>query len=315
MNLRTHIPLRPARKQISYSEKIVLFGSCFSENIGDKLTYFQFQAIQNPFGILFHPKAIENLVQQSIEKRTYTEKEVFFLNERWHCFAAHSSLSNPEKEVHVKRLNTTLEQTRKTIKSADVVVITLGTAWVYRNIETKAIVANCHKVPQKMFTKELLSVEEIRQSLQNIYTLCKGLNSSTRFILTVSPIRHIKDGFIENQQSKSHLINAVHQFIKNKRDASYFPSFEIMMDELRDYRFYKEDMIHPNTTAINYIWEKFSEVWIDTDAQKTMETVAAIQKGLAHKPFNPASEKHQLFLKKLAQKKETLQQAFPHMLF
>ncbi len=315
MNLRTQIPLHPASDQINYTKKMVLFGSCFSKNIGDKLEYHKFQAVQNPFGILFHPKAIENLIQQSIEKKTYTEKDVFFHNEQWHCFTAHSALSNPDKEVLLARLNSALEQTYLNIKSTDIIIITLGTAWVYRNINSKAIVANCHKVPQKMFTKELLSVKELWNSLQNIYNLCKGVNPNTRFIVTVSPIRHLKDGFIENQQSKSHLISAVHQFVKNNRDLFYFPSYEIMMDELRDYRFYKEDMIHPNTTAIHYIWEKFSKVWIDTEAQKTMEAVAAIQKGLAHRPFNPTSEKHQIFLKKLTQKKETLQKAFPHMIF
>ncbi|MBL4904946.1 MAG: GSCFA domain-containing protein, partial [Flavobacteriaceae bacterium] len=175
-------------------------------------------------------------------------------------------------------------------------------------------VANCHKVPQKKFLKELLTVDEIVMSLEAMIALVKGVNPTVKILFTVSPVRHLKDGFVENQQSKAHLITAIQQVIDG-RDALYFPSFEIVMDELRDYRFYAEDLIHPNKTAINYIWERFSTAWITDAAQDTMQEVEAIQRGLNHRPFNEQSEEHQQFLSALQDKIVKLQQQFPIISF
>ena len=169
-------------------------------------------------------------------------------------------------------------------------------------------------MPQKKFLKELLPVDEITENLDAIVSLIKSVNPNASTLFTVSPVRHLKDGFIQKQQSKSHLISAVHQVI-NSRNVSYFPSYEIMMDELRDYRFYAEDMIHPNQTAINYIWERFSEVWVSDKAKKTMQEVANIQNGLLHRPFNPNSTQHQQFLENLSLKIEKLQKEYPFIHF
>ena len=265
-------------------------------------------------GILFHPIAIENLICNAINKKTYTEKDVFFHNERWHCFDAHSIISNPNKEALLTNLNHTILSTNKQVHNATHLAITLGTSWVYRHVETDTIVANCHKIPQKKFLKEVLSIDQITQSLEAIIALIKSVNNDVNILFTVSPVRHLKDGFIENQQSKAHLIAAIHQVL-NGGNASYFPSYEIMMDELRDYRFYAEDMLHPNQTAINYIWEKFTNSWISEEAKIIMQEVAAIQRGLAHRPFNEDSEQHQQFLKTLQQKTETLQKSVPSIVF
>ncbi|WP_158847309.1 GSCFA domain-containing protein [Algibacter sp. L1A34] len=314
MKLQTQIPfLSQENNQIDYKSKILLFGSCFSDNIGKKLDYFKFENGQNPFGILFHPKAIENLIENAIQDKVYSGDDVFFHNEQWHCFDAHSKLSNSFKDVLVDKLNLQAESTKNQLKNASHIVITLGTAWVYNLIETNSIVANCHKIPQKQFNKTLLSVEEITTSLKNILSQIRSLNNSAIVIFTVSPVRHIKDGFVENTQSKSHLLTAIHQVISQK--SFYFPSYEIMMDELRDYRFYTEDMIHPNATAINYIWEKFQQVWISNDALNIMQAVDVVQKGIKHKAFNPNSEAHLKFLQQLENKKETLQSQFPNMVF
>ncbi|MCL5127665.1 GSCFA domain-containing protein [Algibacter sp. L4_22] len=314
MKLQTQIPfLSQENNQIDYKSKILLFGSCFSDNIGKKLDYFKFENGQNPFGILFHPKAIENLIENAIQDKVYSGDDVFFHNEQWHCFDAHSKLSNSFKDVLVDKLNLQAESTKNQLKNASHIVITLGTAWVYNLIETNSIVANCHKIPQKQFNKTLLSVEEITTSLKNILSQIRSLNNSAIVIFTVSPVRHIKDGFVENTQSKSHLLTAIHQVISQK--SFYFPSYEIMMDELRDYRFYTEDMIHPNATAINYIWEKFQQVWISNDALNIMQAVDVVQKGIKHKAFNPNSEAHLKFLQQLENKKETLQSQFPSMVF
>ncbi|MDV7186128.1 GSCFA domain-containing protein [Lutibacter sp. TH_r2] len=299
MNFRTNIQLKPERNQIDYSSKLLLIGSCFSENISKKLDYFKFQAKSNPFGILYNPIAIENLITNAINEKQYSEKDIFQLNERWHCFDAHSDCSSTSKKGILSNLNTQITSTKKQLKNTSHLIITLGTARVYRHIESDIIVGNCHKIPQKKFLQELLSVKQIIASLENIVTLIKTENASINIIFTVSPIRHLKDGFIENMQSKSHLISAIQQLVDQRKQLYYFPSYEIMMDDLRDYRFYKSDMIHPNNVAINYIWEQFQNVWIYKKSLTLMKEVEAIQKGLAHKPFNPDSTKHKEFLEKL----------------
>tara|TARA_R110002051_G_scaffold139763_1_gene212442 strand:+ start:2430 stop:3377 length:948 start_codon:yes stop_codon:yes gene_type:complete len=315
MKLQTQVPLKKAENQIDYTSKLLLLGSCFIENIGNKLAYYKFQVLQNPFGILFHPLAIENLISRSIHQKKYEEDEIFFLNERWHCFDAHSDLSSSSKENLLENLNSILIDTKHQINNASHLIITLGTSWVYKNKGNGREVANCHKVQQKEFVKELLSLEKIVQSLEKIIDQIQSVNTNVEIIFTLSPVRHLKDGFVENQQSKAHLIIAIHQIIKQKKNIIYFPSFEIMMDELRDYRFYANDMVHPNDLAIEYIWEKFREVWISEISYSTMDEVAAIKKGLQHRPFNPDSESYQKFLQQLSKKIDVLQNQFPFIEF
>ena len=314
MKLQTHIKLKKQEHSlIDYNAKLLLFGSCFSENIGNKFEYFKFQSISNPFGILFHPKAIENLVLRAIQQTEYVESDVFFHNEQWHCFDAHSQHSNVSKEKILSDLNTQIQLANQQILESTHIIITLGTSWVYKLVESDKIVANCHKVPQKEFSKILLSIEEIKQSLQSIIESVQSVNKNASIVFTVSPVRHIKDGFVENTLSKSHLISAIHQVTNSQ--VSYFPSFEIMLDELRDYRFYKSDMLHPNETAVEYIWQKFQHVWIASDALKTMGDVDVVQKGLKHKPFNENSEAHQKFLQQLKKKQTALSSHYQHVIF
>ena len=320
MNLQTKIPLLPQRfNQIDYNSKVLLLGSCFSENIGGKFQYFKFRSLQNPFGIQFHPLAIEQLITDAINQKEYTQKDIFFHNEQWHCFDAHSRLSHTSKDELLSQLNRGISDAYAYLKQASHIIITLGTAWAYRYIETDQYVANCHKIPQKKFLKELLSIDQISESLEAIVSLVKSVNTEVNFIFTISPVRHIKDGLVENTLSKSHLITAIHQFLKDKRSQSgveaYFPSYEIMMDELRDYRFYKEDMLHPNRLSIDYVWEKFASVWLHQDTQQTMNEVDTIQKGLAHKPFNPESEAHQKFIENLEVKILQLKNNYTHIEF
>ncbi len=316
MKLQTNIPLKKQHHNIiNYESKLLLLGSCFVENIGDKFDYFKFQSLQNPFGILYHPKAIENLILNAINEKVYDEGDVFYHNERWHCFDAHSDLSSTSKKELLSNLNDAIKQTNQQINKSTHIIITLGTAWAYRFIETDTIVANCHKVPQKKFLKKIQYVKSIIESLEAIIELIKSVNPKVLILFTVSPIRHIKDGFVENMQSKSHLITAIHQVIEPRNNVHYFPSYEIMMDELRDYRFYAEDMLHPNKIAINYIWECFQSVWISSESIKTMDEVDTVQKGLNHKPFNTESEQHQTFLQNLELKKSKLQSQFPHIIF
>lgn len=321
MKLQTQIPLeKHPNHLIGYDSNCLLLGSCFVENMGDKLDYFKFQNLQNPFGIIFNPRSIENLITNAIQEKEYSETDIFFSNEQWHCYDAHSKLSHTSKESLLLSLNQNSKALKQQIHDSTHVIITLGTAWVYKLNTTNQIVANCHKVPQGHFTKVLLSIQEISEALKRIVENIQGVNPNARFIITVSPIRHIKDGFIENTRSKAHLISAIHEFLDQQasivnQQSFYFPSYEIMMDELRDYRFYAEDMLHPNTTAVNYIWEKFLQVWISSQALKTMSEVEAVQKGMHHKPFKPDAEAYEKFLQQLEAKKAELQTQFPHISF
>lgn len=320
MKLQTEIPLNPEENQIDYSSKILLLGSCFSENIGAKFDYFKFQNLQNPFGVIFNPASIEKLVVRAIENTAFTEEDIFQHNGIWKCFETHSELSSLQKDQFLQNLNNALQNLREALLTSTHIIFTFGTSWVYRDIEKNAIVANCHKLPQQNFTKELLSIDAILKSIQNIFSKISEVNPAATIINTVSPVRHIKDGFAENSLSKAHLIAAIHHF-KNQKptivnlQSSYFPSFEIMMDELRDYRFYAEDMLHPNNTAIEIIWRKFSEVWIATETNSLQKEISSIQSGLLHRPFNPQSEGHHQFSEKLQHKIASLQKLFPHIKF
>jgi hypothetical protein len=315
MNFRTQIPISKTSHPIGYDSKVVSLGSCFAVNMSEKFDYFKFRNTANPFGILYHPLAIEKFIGFAINRTEFTEKDIFFHNERWHSFDAHSDLSCADKSDMLDNLNSFTEFANTQITDATHIIITLGTAWVYTDIDSGESVANCHKMPQKQFAKELLSAEAIGKSLGNIISLLKSQNPEIHIIFTVSPVRHIKDGFVENQWSKSNLISASHQILQDQPVADYFPSYEIMMDELRDYRFYAEDMLHPNQVAIDYIWERFSQTCISAEALSVMEEIGNIQKGLAHKSFNPDSVQHRDFLQKLQGRIAELQSRHNHIAF
>lgn len=319
MQFRTQIPISKTNNPIDYNSKIISIGSCFAENIAEKFDYFKFQNETNPFGIIFNPVSIDKIISRIIKQELYTEKDVFFYNERWHSYEVHSDLSNRDRQELLETLNKAISETYKHLKEATHIIITFGTSWIYRNIESNEIVANCHKVPQKQFSKELLPVDVIQKSIQNTIDCIVSLNPGINFIFTVSPVRHIKDGFAENQLSKSHLFAALHQVLKTHHSQlityNYFPSYEIMMDELRDYRFYAEDMLHPNQIAIDYIWKLFSENYISETSILTMQEVSEIQKSLLHRSFNPESEQHQKFLAKLQEKIKGIEKKGLHIRF
>ena len=302
---------------IDYNAQIVSIGSCFAENISSKLSYFQFRNKSNPWGILFHPLAIEKLFDSAVNKRDFSEEDAFCHQEVWSSFDVHSALNALSKQELLENLQKQTSQTAQSLKSATHIVITLGTAWVYWHKSTEKYVANCHKIPQKEFEKRLLSIDEIVHSLNNMVSLVRKINPDCQFIFTISPVRHIKDGIVENQQSKAHLIAALHEFLHQQNTDSlyYFPSYEIVMDELRDYRFYAEDMLHPNETAIAYIWQKFVETCIDKSVWDDMKKVDEIRKSLNHKPFNAHTSAHQKFIGNLNRKIALCQQKYPFMDF
>lgn len=314
MQFRTQIPISKSDHPIGYDSEVVSLGSCFAEHMAAKFEYFQFRQTVNPFGILFHPKAIARLVGFAESNEVFSEADVFFHNGRWHCFDAHSDLSDASQLRLIDNLNYAVGRLRQKLQQATHIIITYGTAWVYRDIVSQNEVANCHKLPQSHFSKELLSVQAITQSIENTVAAIKGCNPGAEIIFTISPVRHLKDGFVENQRSKANLVSALHGVLENQ-PGSYFPSYEIVMDELRDYRFYAEDMVHPNTVAIDYIWQRFAETHIAAPAFAVMEKVAGIRKSLAHRPFDPGSASHKQFLLKLQAAIDALKQQYPHMDF
>ena len=319
MELQTHMALQGAENRIDYQSRLLLLGSCFVENIGGKLDRFKFRSLQNPFGILFHPLALETLIERAMEGREYLSSEIFEQEGIWYCFDAHSQLRATKGHELLALLNKRLVDTREVLESASHIIITLGTAWVYDHRDSGKTVANCHKRPQREFDKRLLSVDQIASSLERLLALVGKVNPGIQPIFTISPVRHLKDGFVENQRSKAHLISALHQVLEGQGPGpakpAYFPSYEIVMDELRDYRFYGRDMVHPNELAIDYVWEAFQRSWVAPECISIMREVDNLQKGLGHRPFNPDSLEHQKFREALRKKIAYLQEAYPFMKF
>ncbi len=295
MKLQTTLNI-PSDFSIDYSSKIISLGSCFSENIGGLLVYHKFDILVNPLGILFHSEAIKNLIERAVHQKYYTQEDTIFYNNRWISLEAHSSLSRDSQEALLKDLNKSLDVIYQSLKTATHLFITLGTAWVYTYKKTDKIVANCHKIPQREFDKRLLSIEEITEDINQITSLVKSINPTITIAFSVSPVRHLKDGFIENQRGKAHLLTAIHKSLETN-DTHYIPAYEIVMDELRDYRFYAEDMVHPNELAIKYIWEKFIHSYMDEKTQLLLNKVNAVQKALEHKPLFPNTPQYEAFKK------------------
>ena len=312
------LTLSPKKSEtsISYSSQLFLMGSCFVENIGQKLAYHKLRTSINPFGIVFHPVALENLLQRIVEQRKFNEDDIFYYNEQWHCFEVHSELSHSDQAHFLDTLNTQLKVSFEQLKQATHVVLTFGTAWGYIRKENEQLVANCHKIPQQHFNKQLSSVIDLESSFKRCFELIHQLNPKAQIITTISPVRHVKDGIIENNRSKAHLLAALHQSIESSALFSYYPAYELVMDCLRDYRFYKADLVHPNDLAIEYIWEHFMHSYLhERDTQKTLKQVGEIQRGLDHKPFNSQSEAHRKFTTSLLKKMKSLKSDYPFISF
>ncbi len=314
MKFRTEIIIQKQNNQIDYKSGIVLFGSCFTENMEKHLSYFKFQNISNSHGILFNPKSIETAINDCVTKKEYSQNDLQYFNDTWLSFNHHTKFSSVYLTKILHQINNNIAQTNKALTTASHILITLGTSWVYRNKETNDFVANCHKIPQKRFDKEMLSVDQIIKILESIIKNIKQINNKAIVIFTVSPIRHLRDGFVENTRSKANLHSAIHSVIDLKT-TYYFPSFEIMMDDLRDYRFYDSDLLHPTESAMEYIWDKFKNSWISENSYSLMKKINRIQKSLLHKPFREDSENHQEFLKKLSNKINQVTKLHKHIKF
>ncbi len=313
----TPIPIKNNPKPIDYHSRIFSMGSCFAVNIAEKFAQSKFISNVNPFGILFHPLAIDEIFHRIKNDAFFTESDIFAHNQLWQTYSVHSSLSQNNAESFLADLHLRMQNTKQEIQSASHVFITYGTSWVYRNIHSAEVVANCHKVPGQNFHKEILSVDVIEAAINSTISSILELNPSVQITFTISPVRHFKDGIVENQRSKSHLFAALHSVLENYESTQidYFPSYEIVMDELRDYRFYSKDLLHPNQIAIDYIWERFVATNILPSAQILMNQIIDIQKALAHRPIVASSAQHASRLKTIHSKIFDLQKLYAHICF
>lgn len=292
MDFRTTFDIPKSDFLLKHNRSILLLGSCFTENIGNYLRQFQFKAFSNPFGIIYNPISIFNSIKIIAEKKSYTEESLVRKNELFFSFDFHGSFSSVQKEETLLTINNAVQNANAHLFSSEIIIITFGSAYVYEHKETNRVVANCHKLPGNTFNKRLLSVGDIVKE----YTTIAGLLQGKQVIFTVSPVRHWRDGAMENQRSKSILIEAVHQLISLHPNIHYFPAYEIMMDELRDYRFYEEDMLHPNKVAIKYIWKRFGDTYFEENTVQINKRIEKINLLLQHRIKHPNTQEQRDFM-------------------
>ena len=292
MKLSTQVSIPKSRTTISHQNPILLIGSCFSQNIGNKLIDHKFDVHVNPHGIIFNPISVVNSLKRIADHEAYTAEELQQYDNKWFSFNHHSSFSSFDKTQCLKGISTALTEAHNHLQKTKTIFITLGSAWVYE-YEDIGIVANCHKIPNKNFSKRLLSVEEILNAFESIQADLECYN----VVFTVSPVRHSKDGLHENNLSKSTLHLAINNLVEQHPNCTYFPAYELVIDELRDYRFYKDDLVHPTNFAVNYVWAKFSDCYLNESTIALNTAIQKIKAAVHHKPFNFNSEAHQTFIK------------------
>jgi len=281
-----------------------MMGSCFVENISTKMSGAGFDIDVNPFGVTYNPLSLSQNLNRLMDDKPYTESELFRDKDLYHSFSHHSRFSGTNLSGTLEKINSRLEYSSAFLRKSTLLVITFGTAFVYRLRATGTIVSNCHKLPASLFIHERICLDDIVTEWNNLIERLKRFFApGIKILFTVSPLRYLKDGFYENQLSKATLLLAIEKLIRENSDTYYFPSYEIMMDDLRDYRFYAEDLIHPSQQAIDYIWEKFSEAYFDKETQKIVREFESIEQALNHKPFYPESEEYKSFMKKIEDKK------------
>lgn len=305
MKFRTEVnPIKPDW-DISHKDKTVFIGSCFTENIGNKFAEAGFETNVNPFGILYNPLSICECLNRVAENKHFTEDELIKVGEFWKSYSHHGDFRSTDKEQCLQLINTAIDYSHSFLSEARFVILTLGTAWTYWLKEESRLLANCHKLPSNLIERRLCDCETIVEALVSSFELCRRKNPQLQFILTVSPIRHWKEGYRDNMLSKSVLHIAVDRFCE-KTSSIYFPSYEILLDDLRDYRFYDKDMLHPNAVAVDYIWEKFRQTFFSEETERLSDDFNRLNAMLNHRPFNPESEEYKKHLNKAEKLKQEL---------
>ena len=321
MKFHFEFPVKKSQTLVAHHQKILLMGSCFTENIGDKLRKLKFTVMENPNGILFNPISVVEAIDSYIFNKQISSTDIFEYNETWHSWKHHSRFSGITPEECVQKINQSISDAHNYLKKADHVMITLGSSWLYTltneaiNAETGSVAANNHKAPANWFQKRLMSAEETTNVLYKMLNKLLAFNPHIHVIFTISPVRHLREGLIENNRSKAVLIQAVHELVEKYETLYYFPAYELVIDDLRDYRFYAEDLVHPNYQATQYVWEKFTEACMSEDTIMLMKEIAEINLAYQHKTFNEQTGIHKKFLASYFMKTRLLQQKHPFLDF
>jgi len=312
---RSIVKILESPDKLSFHSNLFLIGSCFAENIGKILTQNKFNVICNPFGVVYNPISVGNSLQILMEGKVFSSRDLNFANDLWFSYAHHGKFSNQEADVCLENINSQMQKAALNLANADVLFLTFGTSWVYELIETGEIVSNCHKQPAKSFHRYRLDVDEIVKLYKELIVSLSLFNPQLKIVFTISPIRHWKDGAHGNQLSKATLLLAVDQLVGLFDQVSYFPSYEIVMDELRDYRFYAENMMHTNSIAEKYIWSRFVDTYMEKNTISLMKKIGKIIAASNHRAFNPDSESHQQFIASVLSDMSDLEKLYPNILF
>lgn len=295
MQFNMPMTVRPAQEKISLQDPILLTGSCFTEHITQQLRQHLFRVAENPSGILFNPASIVSCLLDCLDGRVWTRDDLFENGGVWQSFDFHGRFASTDPDAALEMMNNAHEEARKFLFDAKWLILTLGSAWAYRLPDGK-VAANCHKVPADHFTKRLLTQEDMLSGLDNLIHRLRHRNPGLQVIFTISPVRHLREGFIENNRSKAALISVVHHLVDKFEGLHYFPAYELVIDDLRDYRFFAEDMVHPNYLATRYVWEKFVGAMIDEPSRAIMEDINRLNAAMAHRPMHPDTAAHRSFL-------------------
>jgi hypothetical protein len=315
MDFQIPIQIPALAKGIDYRDKTLLTGSCFTEHIGDKLKELKFDVLQNPNGILFDPHSVASSLVSYIHNKEYRESDLTFFNELWQSWHHHSRFSHINVDQCLRIINESQQIAHKFLKESNWLIITLGSSYSYRLKESSSPVANCHRAPAQWFDKHLMTIEEINAVLDNCIHQLFQFNPRLKIIFTISPVRHIRDGVMENNRSKARLIEVVHHLVNKFDKLYYFPAYELVIDVLRDYRFYDIDLVHPNYAATRFVMEQFMKYFVDEKSQLLCGEIQQIVTARNHKPFQPNTLAHKKFLKIHEDKTKELQARYPFISF
>ena len=315
MNLLAPIHIKPLPTPITHDQKVMMVGSCFTEHIGQELMDLKFQVLQNPNGILFETASICRSLTGYLERKEYTESDMFQLNELWQSWDHHSRFSKPQLKNTVNDINKSQSDAYRFICKADWLLITLGSSYVYRLKDQDRFVANCHKAPAQWFDKYLITIEEQVSWLDNIMHRLFHINPKLKIVFTISPVRHLRDGVIDNNRSKARLIETVHHLVNKFDRLFYFPAYELVVDVLRDYRFYDIDLAHPNYAATRFVMDHFADFAFDEPTRRLNQDIREIVTASRHRPIHPESSQHKAFLEKYYHKTLELSQQHPGLDF
>ena len=311
MNLQTKITVAAPDFSIDYNSRLMMLGSCFAENMGSKFSYYKFDVDVNPCGIIYNPLSVANVLRLLVEGKRFEKNDLREVGGKWVSLFHHGAFSSADPDECLHRINDRLTKATGELRTLDLLVITWGTAWGYKYIPENIIVSNCHKIPSREFERSRLSVEDIVREYLVLIERLREINPGLRILFTVSPIRHWKDGAHGNQLSKATLLLAIDRLREEIQHVYYFPAYEIVLDELRDYRFYAEDMLHVSGFTVDYIWERFLYSFISPEVFGLMNQIGRINKGVAHRPFEPQSEEYQRLVKKMLAEIAMISRSYP----